>query len=149
MSKSEQDYRERCLQAKGEDCGICGDPEDVVHHIDGDRLNGDLDNLIPLCHSCHAVVHRSVGPVSGGIGALKEQLSDHTSTPERRRAILTDREREMLQAPREDRDDPHYVVISQVRTKIQEELDEDLEILRENHEELFNELQEVVCDDAE
>ena len=65
----------------------------------------------------------------------------------RRRAILTDREREMLQVPREERDDPHYVVISQVRTKIHDELAEDLEILRANHEALYDELREVVCID--
>lgn len=69
----------------------------------------------------------------------------HDLEMSRRRAVLTDREREMLQVPREERDDPHYVVISQVRTKIHDELAEDLEILRENHEALFDELREVVC----
>ena len=67
----------------------------------------------------------------------------------RRRAILTDRERELLRVPREERGDRHYVVISQVRTKIHDELSEDLGILRENHEELFHELKEVVCNDSD
>jgi len=53
-----QDYRERCLEAKGEFCQICDDEKEiVVHHIDGDRENNDLDNLMPVCKSCHQRIH--------------------------------------------------------------------------------------------
>jgi len=68
----------------------------------------------------------------------------------RRRALLTDRERELIAD--EDAEDPRYVAISRVRTKIQEELGEDVELLAEHHPKLLEELQEVVCqegDDAE
>jgi predicted HNH restriction endonuclease len=29
----------------------------VVHHIDEDRSNNTIDNLIVLCANCHAEVH--------------------------------------------------------------------------------------------
>lgn len=29
----------------------------IIHHVDGDRANGALDNLVPLCPTCHAVRH--------------------------------------------------------------------------------------------
>lgn len=28
------------------------------HHIDGDRFNSDLNNLVFLCQACHVMVHR-------------------------------------------------------------------------------------------
>lgn len=61
----------------------------------------------------------------------------------RRRAILTDRERELLRD--EDAEDQRYVVISRVRTKIQEELGEDADILQQHHPDLYEELREVIC----
>lgn len=39
-----------------EDCGADGPLE--VHHVDGDPFNNDLENLTPLCHSCHRRRHR-------------------------------------------------------------------------------------------
>jgi len=52
------DYRKRCLKAKGEECIVCGTGENIlVHHVDGDRSNNDLDNLIPVCEACHNDIH--------------------------------------------------------------------------------------------
>lgn len=53
----EYDYRARCLLEKGDECVVCGDPEVVVHHIDGDRDNNDLDNLVPMCTEHHSDTH--------------------------------------------------------------------------------------------
>ena len=50
-------YREKCIGAKGNDCTVCGDSPVVVHHLDADRTNSDLDNLIPVCDSCHKKIH--------------------------------------------------------------------------------------------
>lgn len=51
-------YRQKCLSQKINVCNICGDRSDLyVHHIDGDRENDTLSNLIPLCPSCHRKVH--------------------------------------------------------------------------------------------
>lgn len=50
-------YRKRALKAQGEKCAICGWDEDVdvleVHHIDENRNNNYLDNLLVLCPICH------------------------------------------------------------------------------------------------
>lgn len=66
------------------------------------------------------------------------------STEGRRRALLTTRERELIAD--ESEEDPRYVAISRVRNKIQDELPEDVELLREHHPELYEELREEVCD---
>ena len=63
----------------------------------------------------------------------------------RRRALLTDRERELIAD--ESNDNQRYVAISRVRNKIEDELPEDIELLREHHPKLLAELESVVCDD--
>jgi len=48
------DYRTKCLEAKGEQCEICDTVENIIaYHIDGDRSNNTLENLMPVCESCH------------------------------------------------------------------------------------------------
>lgn len=66
-----------------------------------------------------------------------------------RRGLLTDRERELIQADNLEGDelDRRYQAVSRVRTKIEDRLADDVEILKENHPELYDELQQVVCDD--
>lgn len=52
------DYREFCLNQKGDTCLICGEGDNIdVHHIDGDRTNNQLKNLIPVCRYCHIGIH--------------------------------------------------------------------------------------------
>lgn len=63
----------------------------------------------------------------------------------RRRAMLTDTERELLDA--DEKSDRYYQAVSRVRRKINEELSTDIEILEENHPQLLEELQEVVCEE--
>ena len=63
-----------------------------------------------------------------------------------RRALLTDREREILLSGGEDVSEKYYsVVVSRVRNKV-ERLEEDLPALKE-HETLAEELRDVVCED--
>jgi predicted DNA-binding protein len=53
-------YREKAIEAYGEECDVCEATEQVVvHHIDENRQNNSLDNLIPLCRSCHEKVHNN------------------------------------------------------------------------------------------
>lgn len=67
---------------------------------------------------------------------------------EDRRALLTDREREILLTDGEDVSEKYYgVVVSRVRNKI-ELVEDDLEAL-EAHATLGDELREVVCDDEQ
>ena len=65
----------------------------------------------------------------------------------RRRAMLTDTERELLDA--DEKSDRYYRAVSRIRRKINEELTEDVHLLEENHPELLNELREVVCEDRD
>jgi len=63
-----------------------------------------------------------------------------------RRALLTDRERELIKGDADTDDSLQYQAVSRVRRKIEDELTTDVEILRENHPDLYAELQEVVCE---
>ncbi|HET7323740.1 MAG TPA: hypothetical protein VFJ06_05355 [Halococcus sp.] len=65
----------------------------------------------------------------------------------RRRALLTDRERELLAGENVEEENYRYQAVSRVRNKIEDELPEDIELLREHHPQLLEELREVVCDE--
>jgi len=67
----------------------------------------------------------------------------------RRRALLTDRERELLASDDEEEREYRYQAASRIRNKIEDELTRDVEILEEHHPTLLRELREVVCKDAE
>lgn len=44
-------------------CAVCGLEEECclqVHHIDEDRTNSDIENLIILCANCHLKVHNNI-----------------------------------------------------------------------------------------
>jgi hypothetical protein len=65
------EYRDKCLKEKGDNCWICETDRDVVvHHIDGDKTNNKLSNLIPVCNSCHTKIHAG----SEGYEDYHEQL---------------------------------------------------------------------------
>ena len=52
-------YRRIAFDSLPHHCDICGETQKklIVHHIDGNRQNGDLENLQILCHSCHQKLH--------------------------------------------------------------------------------------------
>jgi 3-deoxy-D-manno-octulosonate 8-phosphate phosphatase KdsC-like HAD superfamily phosphatase len=62
------------------------------------------------------------------------------------RAILTDREMEILRGEADVSEKYYYRVVTRVRQKI-EQLEEDLEVLDENHDTLGDELRDIVCDE--
>lgn len=58
-------------------CSICGcDDKDIleVHHIDMNRRNNDIDNLIILCANHHAKVHRGKLEITQEIKNNRELL---------------------------------------------------------------------------
>ena len=53
-------YREnawKVFEKKCYDCFLTDDRVLVIHHIDGNRKNGLISNLIPVCHNCHCLRH--------------------------------------------------------------------------------------------
>ena|SRR4030066_442041 len=38
-------------------CQDCGSKFEIVHHIDENKLNNELDNLVGLCRKCHNIRH--------------------------------------------------------------------------------------------
>lgn len=57
----ETGYRDKALKHYPHECTMCGYKENtaalVVHHIDENRSNDDIENLIILCANCHAITH--------------------------------------------------------------------------------------------
>jgi len=52
------DYRQKAIEEYGERCNICESTRNIrVHHIDGDRDNNELGNLLVVCTPCHADIH--------------------------------------------------------------------------------------------
>lgn len=49
------------MQNYNHKCAYCGNAATVVHHKDGSKSNHELDNLIPLCPSCHVKKHYEMG----------------------------------------------------------------------------------------
>jgi hypothetical protein len=60
------------------------------------------------------------------------------------RALLTETEREQIAG--EHGDSRKYQAVSRVRSRIEDELATDVEVLLEHHPDLYEELQEVVCE---
>ena len=73
--------------------------------------------------------------------------AENAQTMSRRRALLTDRERELIAGENVTDDTYRYQAASRIRNKIEDELTEDIEILREHHPQLLSELRNVVCVD--
>lgn len=65
-----------------------------------------------------------------------------------RRGLLTPREREILSGEANVTEEYYYSVVSRVRSKIQK-VEEDAQLLRENHPDLFEELAESVTGESD
>lgn len=52
-------YRTLCFEHYNHKCLVCDESLVLdVHHLDGDRTNNNINNLIPLCPTHHAYIHR-------------------------------------------------------------------------------------------
>jgi hypothetical protein len=73
-------------------------------------------------------------------------VASKQATVTERRALLTDREREIVAGDADVTDSYRYQTISRVRARF-DRLDRDLDAL-EKHGDLAHELREIVCEDA-
>ena len=58
----ESNYREKAFAALDKKCTTCGIDNEFaleVHHIDKNRSNNKLSNLIILCANCHTLIHKN------------------------------------------------------------------------------------------
>lgn len=62
------------------------------------------------------------------------------------RALTTDRDRKQIARVEGVSDSEHYQAVSRVRRRLRENMAEDIELLREHHQDLLEELREVVCE---
>jgi len=63
----------------------------------------------------------------------------------RTRALMTETERRMIAG--EGDDQRRYEAISRIRARVNDELTTDVDLLKEHHPELLDELRDVVCED--
>lgn len=97
------DYRQKCLSNKERKCSKCGkkDPENLeVHHIDEDRSNNNLSNLLPLCRDCHRRYHAGNLDLSEHVDDADTEIGlTHGARAEQIEGLtVTDRQRKMLRA---------------------------------------------------
>ena len=54
--KNSAEFKEKRLVVFQRDicCKVCGKNGEVVHHIDYNRRNNEIENLILVCRSCHS-----------------------------------------------------------------------------------------------
>lgn len=67
----------------------------------------------------------------------------------KRRALLTETERKILSGEKDVKDNYRYSVESRVRTRIQDEFSRDVEVLRANYPDIFEEVHRLVCETTE
>lgn len=70
-------YDEIAYKTYKKECSICKfDDENAleVHHIDEDRNNNDIDNLMILCANHHSLVHRGKLEITENIKNIRELL---------------------------------------------------------------------------
>jgi hypothetical protein len=60
-------YREFALRRLDHKCHLCNYNEHKeildIHHIDNDRTNNHISNLIVLCKNCHGLVHHNLATI--------------------------------------------------------------------------------------
>lgn len=138
--------QQRALERDGHECQECGvgvgfQNDDAVadaqvHHIVPKSEGGGdgLDNLVTLCRGCHDGKHpNGVGRPAGNNGDYKSKT----------RALLTELEREQIAG--QHGDDRRYQAASRARSRIRDELAEDVSVLEDHHPDLLEELRAVVC----
>lgn len=153
MLSNADSYRDRCLQVKRNECYRCFSEDRspyklLVHHIDGDRENNDLDNLIPLCGSCHQRWHKNYDSAENFwefLSSYPNREIDMSSVREGR-GLLNTAEAEILTGQADATEDEIKATESLVRNRVKKQFGQDADILEEHFDEVFEMIQDEVCD---
>jgi len=81
------------------------------------------------------------------IGVINMDTTEEVPKVTNSRALTTDRDRNQIARIDEVTDSEHYQAVSRVRRRIKENMTEDIEILKQHHPNLLEELRDVVCED--
>jgi len=74
LSPEERKFRSNILGKRGTrtHCEFCNKTKNIdTHHLDGNKFNNSLDNLLNLCRSCHVKYHQKYGTKNGKFGISK------------------------------------------------------------------------------
>ena len=87
--------RQRIIRQRGSKCECCGLTEWLglpikleVHHIDGNRLNDDLDNLQVLCPNCHSYTNNHSKNIKNHSVSDEELLEALQNAPSIHQALI-------------------------------------------------------------
>lgn len=69
-----RELKNKIRDRDGHKCQICSISGKVVHHIDADKNNLDLDNLITVCKRCHHNIHSTRKTDNIVISAFRSML---------------------------------------------------------------------------
>lgn len=50
--------RIKALESKNYKCEYCGNFAEITHHINGNKADHSIENLLVLCKKCHCKLHR-------------------------------------------------------------------------------------------
>ena len=91
-----EEIRARLLLWSARHCCFCGKPCRMnieIHHIDGNRTNNEIDNLVPLCFDCHGELSRGgvmgLGYRSLEIRTRRDQIYEMHTLPYLRQVNIT------------------------------------------------------------
>ena len=80
------------------------------------------------------------------MSAIQMAPADDVPSVTNSRTLMTDRDRRQIARIEGVSDSEHYQAVSRVRRRLRENMAEDIELLREHHQDLLEELREVVCE---
>jgi len=80
------------------------------------------------------------------MSAIQMAPADDVPSVTDSRTLMTDRDRRQIARIEGVSDSEHYQAVSRVRRRLRENMAEDIELLREHHQGLLEELRDVVCE---
>ena len=144
-------YREKCLAEKGERCDYCNSEGEIhVHHLDGDRSNNSLSNLVPLCNTCHKRSHAGRDDYQEYWEDLPSRMIAENSADDHKTTISIDgATKDILNKHRTENETWSVFLLRLVEGEVtaettsESDIDEVFEQRKEEHEQLMQKLDRI------